>query len=213
MAKRPEQTASFMIRFNQKIFEEKGQANVQWRGKVSHVQGGDDMSFSDFKEAVAFMQERLATLTNEAAKEHPKEDQENILKKSFSMWKNMAKEGPKVFMDAIKDPRKSVDHLKEQLTEFGGEMMEKVPIDEWRSASKSDIGDIHSAIRQLSSQVQKLATKVDSMQSPLEGIKTTTKKPRTTAKSSATKTTKPKATTKPSAKKATTKATKKTPKK
>ncbi|MFC7357528.1 hypothetical protein ACFQO1_07500 [Jejudonia soesokkakensis] len=208
MAKRPEQTASFMIRFNQKIFEEKGQANVQWRGKVSHVQGGEDLSFSDFKEAVAFMQERLANLTKEAAKEHPKEEQEGILKKSLSMWKTMAKEGPKVFMDTIKDPRKSVDHLKEQLTEFGGEMMEKVPLDEWRSASKSDIVDIHSAIRQLSSQVQKLSSKVDAMQTPSEGIKTTTKKPRTTAKSSVAKTTKSKATTKPSAKK----TTKKTPK-
>jgi outer membrane murein-binding lipoprotein Lpp len=176
------------------------------------VQGGEDKSFSDFNEAVAFIRERLAKLTKEAAKEHPKEEQESILKKSLGMWKTMAKEGPKVFMETIKDPRKSVDHLKEQLTEFGGEMMEKVPIDDWRSASKSDIGDIHSAIRKLSSQVQKLATKVDTLQAPSEGIKTTTSKPRTTATASVKKTTTVKATAKPSAKKTTKKPAAKTTK-
>jgi hypothetical protein len=45
MANKADQTASFMVRFNQKIFEENGESKVQWRGKVSHVQGGEDMSF------------------------------------------------------------------------------------------------------------------------------------------------------------------------
>jgi len=34
------QTASFMVRFNQSIYEDNGEAEVQWRGKVSHVQDG-----------------------------------------------------------------------------------------------------------------------------------------------------------------------------
>lgn len=56
MAKKADQTASFMVRFNQIIFEDKGESKVQWRGKVSHVQGGDDQSFSDFNDAVKFIQ-------------------------------------------------------------------------------------------------------------------------------------------------------------
>ncbi len=51
-----------MVRFNQIIFEEDGESKVQWRGKVSHVQGGEDKSFSDFNDAVKFIQERLAQI-------------------------------------------------------------------------------------------------------------------------------------------------------
>ena len=58
-----------MVRFNQIIFEDKGESKVQWRGKVSHVQGGEDQSFSDFNDAVTFIQQKLADLTLEATKE------------------------------------------------------------------------------------------------------------------------------------------------
>jgi len=176
MAKKADQTASFMIRFNQKIFEDQGENKVQWRGKVSHVQGGEDMSFSDFKEAVGFIQERLAQLTVEAAKDHPEEEQEGILKKSFSLWKTMAKEGPKVFMETIKDPRKKVDDLKDQITEFGGEMMHKVPIDDWRSASKTDLKDIKTTLKQLMAQVNEVDAKVDAIKQSQPKKKPVTKK-------------------------------------
>ena len=184
MAKKPEQTASFMIRFNQKIYQDQGEDKVQWRGKVSHVQGGEDLSFSDFKEAVEFIQTRLTQLTVDATKGHPKDQQESIVKKSFTLWKTMAKEGPKIFMETIKDPMKSVDNLKDQLTEFGGEMMEKVPVDQWRSASKSDFQSIQNSISQLAKQVSLLNAKVDAIATAPSPKKKTTTKPRTTAKKS-----------------------------
>jgi|GEM_PF-382742 len=177
MAKKVDQTASFMIRFNQKIFEDQGENKVQWRGKVSHVQGGEDKSFSDFKEAVAFIQEKLADLTIEASKDHSEEEQEGILKKSFSLWKTMAKEGPKVFMETIKDPRKKVDDLKDQIAEFGGEMIHKVPIDDWRSASKTDLKDIKHTLKELASSIQKLNQKVDALEKPKPIVKKAAKKP------------------------------------
>ncbi len=34
MAKKAEQTASFMVRFNQRIYEEEGESKVQWRGRI-----------------------------------------------------------------------------------------------------------------------------------------------------------------------------------
>jgi len=95
MAKKSDQTASFMVRFNQKIFEDEGESKVQWRGKISHVQGGDEKSFSDFNDALTFMQKKLAELTKEATKDKSEEQQEGILKKSLYMWKTMAQAGPK----------------------------------------------------------------------------------------------------------------------
>ena len=42
MSKKQDQNASFMVRFNQQIFKENGDANLQWRGKINHIQGGGE---------------------------------------------------------------------------------------------------------------------------------------------------------------------------
>ena len=63
MNKKQEQNASFMVRFNQQIFEENEEAKIQWRGKITHVQDGEEKRFSDFNDALVFMQNKLASLT------------------------------------------------------------------------------------------------------------------------------------------------------
>ena len=78
MTKKQEQNASFMVRFNQRIFEENGDSKIQWRGKVTHVQDGDEKRFSDFNDALTFMQNKLAELTEEATKHETSEKQESI---------------------------------------------------------------------------------------------------------------------------------------
>ncbi|NKI31511.1 hypothetical protein [Croceivirga thetidis] len=183
MAKKAAQTASFMVRFTQKIYDENGESEVQWRGNVSHVQGGEDLNFSDFKQAVDFIQQHLADLTMEATTDRTSEEQENILTKSFSLFKSVAATGPKMLKETLKDPRKQVANLQEQLSEYGEELMEKVPIDQWRNASKSDFKIMQDSLSKLTKSVAELTKKVDAMN------QANTKKPsRTTkAKTSTTK--------------------------
>lgn len=182
MVKKAGQTASFMVRFNQIIFEEEGESKVQWRGKVSHVQGGEDQSFSDFNDAVKFIQERLAELTIEATKHKSQEQQESLLTKSLSLWKTVTKEGPKVIMETIKDPRKQVANLQGQISELGEDLMEKVPIDDWRNASRSDFNSIKESISELVDEVKKLNTKVDAMSKPAKTSRTSKAKKPTASK-------------------------------
>ena len=61
MTKKQEQNASFMVRFQQRIFEENGESKIQWRGKVTHVQDGDEKRFSDFNDALTFMQNNYSS--------------------------------------------------------------------------------------------------------------------------------------------------------
>jgi len=167
MAKKPDQTASFMVRFNQKIFEEDGEPKVQWRGKISHIQGGEDENFSDFNDALIFMQKKLAELTNEATKDESEENREGILDKSFSMWKTIKEVGPKVIMETIKDPKKQIsqiqDQIQGQISHIGDEISEKVQIDQWRNASRADYNKIQESIDELSKELKKLSSKVDSI--------------------------------------------------
>jgi hypothetical protein len=167
MTKKQEQTASFMVRFNQRIFEENGESKVQWRGKISHVQDGDEKRFSDFNDALTFMQKKLSELTEEATKHQTTEEQESIIHKSLSMWKTIKDFGPKVIRDTLKDPKKQLTHLQDEIQDkistIGEEISEKVQIDQWRNASRSDFNKIQNQIESLSSEMKKLSSKIDSI--------------------------------------------------
>lgn len=165
MTKKQDQNASFMVRFNQQIYKENGDAKVQWRGKISHVQDGDEKRFSDFNDALVFMQEKLALLTNEATKHEPKEERENILQKSFSMFKTIKQVGPQFLKETIKNPKKQFSNIQEQIQDqiehLGEEISEKVQFDQWRKASRSDYHELQTSIETLSKEIKKLNSKVD----------------------------------------------------
>jgi len=167
MNKKQEQNASFMVRFNQQIFEENEEAKIQWRGKITHVQDGEEKRFSDFNDALVFMQNKLASLTEEATKHESSEKQESILYKSLSMWKTIKDVGPKVIRDTLKDPKKQLSHLQDEIqdkiTIIGDEISEKVQINEWRNASRSDFNKIQNQIESLSTEIKKLSKKMDTL--------------------------------------------------
>ncbi len=167
MSKKQDQTASFMVRFNQKIFEEDGEPKIQWRGKISHVQEGDEQNFTDFNDALVFMQQKLANLTKEATKDKTTAQQEGILQKSLYMWKTIKEVGPKVLMETIKDPKKQLsqiqDQIQGQISSIGEEISEKVQIDEWRNASRSDYKKVKKSINELSEQIKQLSNKIDNI--------------------------------------------------
>ena len=138
MALKKEETASFMLRFNQKIFNsESGDPQVQWRGQIRHVQGGDEQRFSNFEEVVNFIQGKLADLTIQAMEDKSPEEQKGILSKSFDLWKKMALEGPKMVIETIKDPKKQVAQFQDQMNQVKDEISQKLEIDSWLRASKA----------------------------------------------------------------------------
>lgn len=172
MAKKKEETASFVLRFTQKIFQsEEGDPQVQWRGNIRHVQGGEEKRFSEFDDAVEFIREKLADLTLVAMEDKTPEQQKGILAKSFDMWKKMALGGPQMVLDTIKDPKKQLEQVQNQLHQAGENLTQKVeetiaqrlPIDEWRASSKSDYKNLVGHIEQLAKEVATLNKKVDKL--------------------------------------------------
>ena len=167
MAKKADQTASFMVRFNQRIFEDEGESKVQWRGRISHVQDGDEKRFSDFNDALKFMQQKLSELTSEATKDQSSEEQENILDKSLSMWKTMKSMAPHIIKETIKDPKKQISNiqgqLQDQISTIGEEISDKVQIDQWRTASRSDFKEVQDSISKLAREIKRLNSKVDAL--------------------------------------------------
>ena len=173
MALKKEETASFVIRFTQKIFQNNdGEPQVQWRGNIRHVQGGEEKRFSEFEKVVEFIQSKLADLTIQAIEDKSPEEQKGILSKSFELWKKMAMDAPKIVMDTIKDPKKQIaqfqdqiqdqiSQVKEEIDQKKEEISQKLEIDSWLASSRSDYKNMMNLMQQMADQIQVLNEKVD----------------------------------------------------
>ncbi len=166
MATKKEETASFVLRFTQKIYEgESGESEVQWRGQIRHVQGGDEKRFAEFEDAVQFIQTKLADLTISATEDKSPEEQKGILTKSFELWKQVTEDYPQKIIETIKDPRGSVEQLQEQVQEQVTQMSDRIrptlDPDAWKPATKADLrkalDGIEGMIAQLNEKIEKLA--------------------------------------------------------
>ena len=158
-----DQTASFLLRFTQKFFEdEKGKADIQWRGKITHVQDNDQKNFSELKDVIDFIQNKLSALTLSSMEEDmsPKE-KEGILIKSMDIWKKLAKSYPKIVTDAIKNPKAQVIQIQEQLTSRAEDLSNRLDLESYKPSSKSDLNDLSDQITKLTTLVGKLQKKVD----------------------------------------------------
>ncbi len=172
MATKKDETASFVLRFTQKIFEnDEGEPQVQWRGNIRHVQGGDEKNFSEFNEVVQFIQHKLADLTIIAMEDKTPEEQKGILSKSFDLWKRMALASPKMVMDTLKDPKAGVEHIQEQVTaavqEQAREVEEliqsKIDPNSWKPATKADVKNLTKSLADLTGAIDALNKKVDKL--------------------------------------------------
>ncbi len=159
-----EETTSFVIRFTQKMFnDENGEAQVQWRSHIRHIQSGKEQRFSDFSKAIEFIQSQLAELTLQAMEDKPVEEQKGILEKSFNIWKKVALDYPKKMMETIKDPKAQVEQIQNQVSQVGEVISQSLEteINQWRAASKADISQLLKAVNSIAADMNVLKAKVD----------------------------------------------------
>ena len=168
MSKKQEETASFLIRFRQMIYEnETGESAIQWRGQIRHVQGGEEKRFSEFSEVVEFVQDKLSELTIQAMEDKSPEEQKSIITKSFDLWKKVAAQAPKRLMDTIKDPKAQVAQLQEQIQEQIHEVQEsigqKLDIDVLKRFSGQDNEEILKKLDDLTNRMDTMEEKIDAL--------------------------------------------------
>ncbi len=174
------ETASFLLRFTPKVFEnEQGEADIQWRGTIKHVQDGEEKRFSDFEKAVDFMNEKLSDLTIEAVNaksQEEEEDSEGVISKGLNLWKQLARDAPKNMVDSFLNPKKGVENIQNQITQVGElistkrsdfDTNTKKLTEELRFASKADFKAILELYQQMAKDITKLTKKVEEMNEKL----------------------------------------------
>lgn len=165
MAVKKEETASFVLRLSQKIFDnDKGEPHIEWRGNIRHVQSGDETRFSNFEDAQDFVQQKLTDMTLKAVEDKSESDQRGILTKSFDFWKKMASATPKLVLDSIKDPKKQAAQLQEQIQEQFYQISDLV------GQRIEDTMGIHPSKTEIQEKLDIIMTKMDTLQKKIDTI-------------------------------------------
>lgn len=91
---------SFVLRFVREAGEER---EARWRGIIKHVQGDDEAHFSQFAEALEFMQAHVNEVVNKAFAETAESQTENPFLETTRLWGEYMPQYTQLMLDAVKE--------------------------------------------------------------------------------------------------------------
>ena len=162
--------ASFMLRFTQDLWQdENGEPKVQWQGRINHVQGGEDLPFTDFTDALTFIQKQLQDLTLQAVPAADTATQEKALQESFKIWEQFAAGYSGMVFKAMEDAFRQSQEIRSQAGEAFTRAFELWMPPAFRSESAAPATaetriDLMKQIENLSAQVQALSKKIQELE-------------------------------------------------
>jgi hypothetical protein len=152
--------ASFLIRFTQDFWRsETGDPQIAWRGHIRHVQGEGEETFTDFADALKFIQDHLAQLTLEAMPDADQQEQEKALKEGFKLWERFASSYSNMIFEAMERTMAQSESMKSQMDKA----VEKT-LEAWRLPRTSRQRQVDATIADINSQIEQLANKVAALE-------------------------------------------------
>ena len=163
--------ASFVLRFTQELWEDMyGEPHVRWRGHIRHVQGDEEDRFTDFAEAITFMQRYLTQLTLETLSGGKNMSQEKVFRESFNLWEQLASSYADMMTKAIEQNVRQSEAFKEQVDEIRDQMLRA-----WQLPGQSSQSELLEVIEKLQTQVKNLSSRVESLEGALRQAETSAK--------------------------------------
>lgn len=157
------QIASFVVRFTQHLWKDPQEGpQVQWRGHIRHVQGDEQLSFTDLSEALAFIQRHLTELTMEATAGEAQPQREQALRESFQIWNRLAATYSDLYLDAMQAGFIQSEAFKDQVDQAVVDALEA-----WRPPSVAHSPDAE-ALGRVRDQLDALAEKLARLEEVLD---------------------------------------------
>lgn len=164
MIKTQNNIASFVLRFTQELWRDaQGEPHVQWRGHIRHVQGDEEDRFTDFAEAVAFIQRYLTQLTLEALTGGQPMNQEKVLQESFKIWEQFASSYTDMMFETMQHTVKQSEAFREQFDQAAERALKT-----WQLSPQPPYRELVAALNSLQSQVETLTSKVENLEKSLQ---------------------------------------------
>lgn len=152
--------ASFVLRFTQEMWQDtQGEPHLQWRGYIRHVQGDEEVRFTDFAEAVAFIQRYLTQLALEASPGRGSQYQGKVVRESFKLWKQFTTSYTDVMLRMLEQ---SIGQT-EPLREYMDDALENA-LKAWQLPAQTDQEQVVEALTELQAQLRVLTDKVEHLE-------------------------------------------------
>ena len=152
--------ASFLIRFVQDLWQDAlGEPHVQWRGHINHVQADKELSFTDFSDAVKFIQGQLSELTVNAIPEGSQMDPEQVLRESYRLWEQFAATYSGFMFNMMEQTLQSSRDFRDQMERA----VEQVVVGK-NDSSREVPEQVNELLERLRQQVQELSEKVEALE-------------------------------------------------
>lgn len=153
--------ASFTLRFIQQRWRDtSGEPKVRWRGIIQHIQSNDETTFTDFVEALEFIQSHLAQLTIDATSDDSKPEQEKFLNESLKIWEQFASSYSEMMFSTLQQSMKQSEAFKKQVEKAAANAFSIT-----ETPDQHDFDRIVSAVKELQTTIERLANKIDEFNS------------------------------------------------
>jgi hypothetical protein len=164
MMKAQRDIVSFVLRFSQNFWQDaQGEPHVQWRGHIRHVQGDEEVRFTDFADAVAFIQHHMIQLTLDTLLGGSKMDQEKVSRESFRLWEQFASGYTNMMFETMERAIKQSEALRKMMNETVEQALKA-----WQFPVQPNQSQVIEKLDELQAQVRILTDKVESLEKALQ---------------------------------------------
>ncbi len=161
---KPHNIASFVLRFTQELWQDtQGEPHVRWRGHIRHVQGDEENRFTDFAEAVTFIQQYLTELTMDTLGGEDGMNQEKVFEESFKFWDQFSASYAKMMANAMEQSVRQSQVFQDQVEETREKMLSA-----WQFPFQPNQNELLKMLNKMQTQMEDLANKVDELEKKLE---------------------------------------------
>jgi hypothetical protein len=161
---KPHNVASFVLRFTQELWQDTlGEPHVRWRGHIRHVQGDEEERFTDFAEAVTFIQRYLTELTLDSLAGDESVSQEKVFKENFKLWEEFASSYSNMMYQAMEQTVKQSESFKDQMDEAT-----KQALNAWQLPGQLNQEKILEALNTLQAQIKTLTDRLENLEETIQ---------------------------------------------
>lgn len=154
---------SFVVRFVREIGEDQ---QARWRGVIKHVQDNTEANFTQFNEALSFMQHRVNDVVQTTMNESAKMQQANPFMETAQLWGSMMPKYTEMMQENMQawlgQPATTGFDMTQQMQQAMANMMAA-----WGLPTGDDQTRTAELVGQLTQQINALNTKIAELEKKL----------------------------------------------
>ncbi len=159
---------SFVLRFVREMGEDQ---QARWRGIIKHVQGNTETHFSQYSEALEFMQSQVNETIRATFEGSKRMNEENLLLETTRLWGEFMPRYTRIMMDSMNEMMGSNPAMTQQMEKTIAAAMSMWGVPTSSPAKDKERPPAAATLDTLTEQVSALAAKLDALEARMSDLK------------------------------------------